>query len=73
MGKRKRVDEFELPAALGNAVVAYFGPRKFAKFSPAVKADIANACHDCAKMLQAILADDRADTRRTVGGAGGTE
>lgn len=58
--RRNRVDEFELPAAIGAAVIAYYGPRKFNKFTPEKKADIANACNDCSRELQAIVAGDEA-------------
>lgn len=73
MARRQRVDEFELPAAIGAAVAAYYGPRRFNKLSNDQKADIANACHDCARMIQVALLPEeprREATLRRIDGPG---
>lgn len=58
MTRRSRIDEFELPAAIGNAVAAYYGPRRFAKFTTEQKRSITIACTDCAALILSALADD---------------
>ena len=66
MAKRKRLDEFELPAALGAAVAAYYGPRKFARLEPEKRAEIANELQHTARMLQAIVNEEPRPEPRVV-------